>query len=204
MSTRFVWGRNNLTAQNGQTKEVGLDGNLRIIVRANVDWRVSGDFSLRFVYPYPVVYTGPSYSISNGKFVVSSATRNTVDDNEDTVAILSVPEGDTETAYFGVSSSGQNSFDYLYRITYTAPGLSGAPLSIRLEPDKSEGAYIRTSMGAVSGLDGSGYSMTIVKGSASGNVSNAASSTYPPCDAAGRITSICAVLPIIRRCRDVQ
>ena len=37
-----------------------------------------------------------------------------------------------------------------------------------------------------------------------GTVSNASSSTYPPCDAAGRITSICAVLPIIRRCRDVQ
>ena len=43
----------------------------------------------------------------------------------------------------------------------------------------------------------------VVKGSASGTVSNAASSTYPPCDAAGRITSICAVLPM-RRCRYVQ
>lgn len=34
-------------------------------------------------------------------------------------------------------------------------------------------------------------------------LSNASSSTYPPCDAAGRITSICAVLPM-RRCRYVQ
>ena len=42
------------------------------------------------------------------------------------------------------------------------------------------------------------------KGTANGTATNAASSTYPPCDAAGRITSICAVLPIIRRCRDVQ
>lgn len=42
------------------------------------------------------------------------------------------------------------------------------------------------------------------KGTANGTATNAASSTYPPCDAAGRITSICAVLPIIRRRRDVQ
>ena len=34
-------------------------------------------------------------------------------------------------------------------------------------------------------------------------LSNASSSTYPPCDAAGRIASICAVLPM-RRCRYVQ
>ena len=49
-----------------------------------------------------------------------------------------------------------------------------------------------------------GVYSTAAKGSAAGNSSNAASSTYPPCDAAGRITSICAVLPIMRRCRDVQ
>ena len=37
-------------------------------------------------------------------------------------------------------------------------------------------------------------------GVAIGTTTNASSSTYPPCNAAGRITSICAVLPVMRRC----
>ena len=180
MSTRFVWGRNNLTAQNGQQEEVGLGGNLNIIERGNVDWRVTGDIVLMFAKPYPVVYSGPYYTITNGRFVVSSATRYTSNDGK-TVQIMSVPDGDSETAYFGVSSSGQNSFDYLYCITYAANSLD--QLYVRLEPDKSWGAHIRTNQGSVTAsFEGSGYSMTIVKGSASGNVSNAASSTYPPRD----------------------
>ena len=58
-------------------------------------------------------------------------------------------------------------------------------------------------------LTNDGQGRTIYSGSVGqgeehlGNVSNAASSTYPPCDAAGRITSICAVMPM-RRCRYVQ
>lgn len=75
MSTRFVWGRNNLTAQKG-IEDSESYGVLDIIEPANVDWRITSDFITEFARPYPVVYSGLSYTSSNGKFVVSSATRH--------------------------------------------------------------------------------------------------------------------------------
>lgn len=199
MSTRYVWGRNNLTAQKG-IEDSESYGVLDIIEPANVDWRITSDFITEFARPYPVVYSGLSYTISNGKFVVSSATRHTVDSSGQYVDIWTIPHGDSKTIYFGVSSADENSFEYLYRIHYTASQTTTS-LSIWLQATNQHrvNAIVRTSGGAI-GDTGSGRSMTIAKGSAAGNVSNAASSTYPPCDAAGRITSICAVLPIIRRC----
>ena len=198
MSTRFVWGRNNLTAQKG-IEDSESYGVLDIIEPANVDWRITSDFIPQFARPYPVVYSGLSYTISNGKFVVSSATRHTVDSSGKNVDIWTIPHDDSETIYFGVSSADENSFEYLYRIHYTA-SQTATSLSIWLEATDQHrvNAIVQTSVGAI-GDTGSGYSMTIAKGSASGNVSNASSSTYPPRDNQPFIAYICMVTPRVQR-----
>lgn len=201
MSTRYVWNRYNLSAVVISTVSRPVDGTLLLYVeRDNQTWGYT--YSGMYVTLNEDVYVrwGTNYSISNGKFKISNSQLVTAYRNSIGVTICEGDDGDDY--YFGISTSQDNSYDYLYRIDANWPSGSG---NIVLGARSSSTTSQRRARFEASNCDsGTGNSYEVGKGNANGNSSNAGSSTYPPCDAAGRITSICAVLPIIRRCRDVQ
>ena len=204
MSTRYVWKRYNLSAVVISTvSRPDYSDRLNLYVeRENQTWGYSynGPGSV-FLQENVYVRWGKSYSFSNGKFIINNSQLVTAYRNHVGAGICEGDDGDDY--YFGISTSQNNNYDYLYRIRAYWPSGSG---DISLNADASSTAANRRAKFVVSDCEsGTGNSYEIAKGSLSGNSSNASASTYPHHNYTGQITSICAIIPaLLRRCNHVQ
>lgn len=176
MSTRYVWNRYNLSAVVISTVSRPVDGTLLLYVeRDNQTWGYT--YSGMFVTLNEDVYVrwGTNYSISNGKFKISNSQLVTAYRNSIGATICEGDDGDDY--YFGISTSQDNSYDYLYRIDANWPSGSG---NIVLGARSSSSTSQRRARFEASNCDsGTGNSYEVGKGNANGNSSNAGSSTYP-------------------------
>ena len=200
MSTRYVWSRYSLSAVVLSTvSRPDYSNNLHLYVeKENQTWsyRYEG-IGLVTLQENVYVRWGNGYSFSNGKFKINNSELVTAYRNQSGAGICEGDNGDDY--YLGISTSQDNSYDYLYRINAEWPSGSG---SISLGAQASSTVAERRARITASDCEsGTGNSYKVGKGSYSTAVSNAASSTYPRHNYTGQITSICAIIPVLlRRC----
>ena len=196
MSSRYVWNRNALTAQ--ETNKVSGSAYNNAFNFMNFDpadkfwgWkRDSWQTSYYVITNGPIITNSSTayvpYSISNGKFVVNSPTRRTLTSSNlvyDQTNYTSIVYTDDRIVdwdvYFGINQSGTNSYDRLYHVTtkntgYRNPEDWGVAVTVDNE--------LPTEM-AITGSDDFTYTGSILRlaqGTLVDSVSNAASTAYPP------------------------
>lgn len=181
MSTRYVWGKYSLALE--QQGALPYPSS----------WEVYNIDPSNSMY----IYHASGYAIENGQ--------------------IKLVNPQSEAAYWGAMTDDRNKYSFYGNTYFYIANEDGGyrnPISggvyYGASPRFVLSMKYNSAHETINVMTNDGRGRTIYSGSVGqgdehlGTVSNAASSTYPPCDAAGRITSICAVLPIIRRCRDVQ
>lgn len=178
MSTRYVWSRYSLSAVVLSTvSRPDYSNNLHLYVeKENQTWsyRYEG-IGLVTLQENVYVRWGNGYSFSNGKFKINNSELVTAYRNQPGAGICEGDNGDDY--YLGISTSQDNSYDYLYRINAEWPSGSGS-ISLGAQASSTV-AERRARITANDCESGTGNSYKVGKGSYSTAVSNAASSTYP-------------------------
>lgn len=189
MSNRYVWIKTT-EKLNESSPSTGRDASYHIDARYN--WL--------YLYTWEACDWKPT-SASTGQWIASGLEKTNITirvTNDGQTASIPTPGRYYFTENSNLAQSAAVGMKYLFR--------TFEPITARIsdyEYEYADGPYEDDSIRFTVNYDGSTATYRTMS-TITETLSNAASSTYPPCDAAGRITSICAVLPIIRRCRDVQ
>ena len=200
MATRYVWGKYGIDAVTtaSQTYDDDSSSTSGTYFKAidfdlnDVYWSWNYDWS-QFVIVLtngPIVFTvGTSYSISNGKFVIGNPTTQSYPNGTTGEqglggghgARLNVSSGRYTSGplYIGINKSGQNQFDYLYKLGFTVNQNSYVLL---YKTDSSTPEYWFAiepySYGSVI-TNRNSSRIEVGKGSLTGSASNASASAYP-------------------------
>lgn len=218
MSSRYVWNRNSLAAQ--ETDQVSGSGysNHSLMNFDPADkfwgWTTSSSSSSYYVITNGPIITnsstaGSPYRISNGKFVVNSPTRYTltsstlVYEHNGWTPIVVADEVTSWNVYFGINQSGSNSYDRLYHVTMRNTGYQ-VPNQFRIELTVDNTGHSTEMALDMSGMDDFAYTGSILRlaqGALVGTISNATSNAYPPQNNRAKIDIICTIIPLLlRRC----
>ena len=198
MATRYVWGKYGVQAvteneTSGSAKPQLRWANVIPLATQPWTWRVqsstwSTDYFLENGPVY--AYCGSNYSLSNGKFSISSPTITTLKngDNFDLsiggkggLAIYTKQSSSSITLYVGISKTNANSFDKIYRV-YGDPVYSyNDNIGFSLGIYNTNANTSAISFWADISFDGywSGTQYGVGQGSSTGAASNSSSSAYP-------------------------
>lgn len=200
MATRYVWGKYGIDAVTtaSQTYDDDSSSTSGTYFKAidfdlnDVYWSWNYDWS-QFVIVLtngPIVFTvGTSYSISNGKFVIGNPTTQSYPNGTTGEQGLGGGNGarlnvssrwyTSGPLYIGINNSGQNQFDYLYKLGFTVNQNSYVLL---YKVDSSTPEYWFAiepySYGSVI-TNRNSSRIEVGKGSLTGTASNGNSSAYP-------------------------
>lgn len=200
MATRYVWGKYGIDAVTtaSQTYDDDSSSTSGTYFKAidfdlnDVYWSWNYDWS-QFVIVLtngPIVFTvGTSYSISNGKFVIGNPTTQSYPNGTTGEQGLGGGHGarlnvssrwyTSGPLYIGINKSGQNQFDYLYKLGFTVnqnsyvllykTGSSTPEYWFAIEPYSSGSVITNRNSSRIE----------VGKGSLTGTASNGNSSAYP-------------------------
>lgn len=133
MATRYVWGKYGVQAvteneTSGSAKPQLRWANVIPLATQPWTWRVQSSTwsTAYFLENGPVyAYCGSNYSLSNGKFSISSPTITTLKNGDNFnlsiggkggLAIYTKQSSSSITLYVGISKTNANSFDKIYRV----------------------------------------------------------------------------------------
>lgn len=200
MATRYVWGKYGIDAVTtaSQTYEDGSSSTSGTYYKAidfdlnDVYWSWNYNWSQNVIVLTngPIVFTvGTSYSVSNGKFVIGNPTTKSYPNGTTGAQGLGGGNGaqlnvssrwyTSGPLYIGINNSGQNQFDYLYKLGFTV-NQNSYVLLYKFDSSTPEYwfAIEPYSYGSVI-TNRNSSRIEVGKGSLTGTASNGNSSAYP-------------------------
>lgn len=203
MATRYVWGEYGVQAVQEDYKyddDSTNQGGLGIIPIVNPTWTWTLRKDSTWIGTYyatlnngPVyIYSGSNYSISNGKFVITSPTITTAENGFSYTSTQSF--GTHGKAFFskdatsieccvGISSTNANAFDKVYRLRASNDGSYSEKLTfsfgVKAYATTDTSSYFNFDTSSDWDKKGWGYRYGIGQGASTGTATNSSASAYP-------------------------